>query len=304
MANAEVTWRDKGGAVEVEAGAGAEWDPIVDAATTQHLAGIECLAGIPGAVGATPIQNVGAYGQEVRETVRRVDALDLETGRVASFSNADCRFGYRESRFKREDAGRYVVLTVLYELERGGSPALRYAELVRYFDVRGIGVPTLSDVRRAVLEIRRGKSMVVDPADPNSRSAGSFFVNPTLDRIGLSALEDIAEKAGAGPVPRFTVDEERVKVPAAWLIERAGFAKGYARGRAAISSRHALALVNRGGATAVEIASLAREIRDGVRDRFGVLLQPEPVLVGLTLDDVPAGGAPDTSPVFDADRRV
>jgi UDP-N-acetylmuramate dehydrogenase len=273
--------RPAGELVEVEAGAGEDWDRLVALTVESGWAGFECLSGIPGLVGATPIQNVGAYGQEVRETIARVEALDLHTRGRVEFTSAECEFGYRESRFKVRERGRYVVLGVTYQLAPGGAPALRYAELRRYFAARGVEDPTLAEVRRAVLEIRRGKSMVLDAGDPDARSAGSFFVNPVLTAEEFAALE-AREAPGLRPgerVPGFAAGGGRVKLPAAWLIERAGFEKGYARGNAGISTKHALAIVNRGGATAAEIASLAREIRKRVRERFGVTLTPEPVFV-------------------------
>jgi UDP-N-acetylmuramate dehydrogenase len=274
-------WRDR---VEVTIGAGVEWDSFVASAVERGLAGVECLSGIPGAVGATPIQNVGAYGQDVRETIVAVEALDLRSGTIVTLSNEDCGFGYRDSRFKRDEPGRFIVTGVTFALERGGSPSLRYAELVRQFAERGVTDPTVAEVRNVVIEIRRRKSMVLDAADPNSRSAGSFFVNPVVTTDEFAVVESVAAELGLGSVPRFPAGEGSVKVPAAWLIESDGFSKGYTRGRAAISSRHALALVNRGGASADEVVSLAREIRDRVRERFHVSLRPEPVFIGHSID--------------------
>lgn len=259
---------------EVEAGAGESWDGLVAATVARELAGFECLSGIPGLVGATPIQNVGAYGQEVRQTVARVRAYDLTRYELHEFTNEECRFGYRESRFKLEDRGRYVVLSVVYRLAPGGDPAIRYPELERH--LAGRERPSLADVRDAVLAIRRRKSMVLDPDDPDTRSAGSFFMNPIVP-------VEIADAIDLPDAPRYPAPDG-VKLSAAWLIERAGFARGYRRGNAGISSKHTLAIVNRGGATAVEIAALAREIRDGVHERFGVALVPEPVFVGIELE--------------------
>ena len=260
---------------EVEAGAGEPWDGLVASSVARDLAGFECLSGIPGLVGATPIQNVGAYGQEVRETIVRVRAVEVETGRAREFDNAACRFGYRESRFKLEDRGRFVVTSVTYRLERGRAPAVRYPELARYLAERGRAEPSLADVREAVLAIRRRKSMVLDPTDPDSRSAGSFFVNPVV-------APEVADAIETDGMPRYAAPGG-VKLSAAWLIERAGFAKGYRRGNAGLSSKHTLAIVNLGGATAVEIRDLAREIGDRVCERFGVALTPEPVFVGIEL---------------------
>ena len=246
--------------------AGEEWDPLVATCVAEGLQGFECLSGIPGSVGATPIQNVGAYGQEVSETVESVRVLDRETGRVEDMTPAECGFVYRGSVFKYDD--RRVVLSVSFRLtESPLSGPLRYAELARKLDVPVGGSAPLSDVREAVLALRRGKGMVVDPADPDSVSAGSFFTNPIL---------------GAPPegAPFWPEPDGRFKVSAAWLIEQAGFHKGYGNGRAGISTKHTLALVNRGGATTAELMALAHEIAGGVQDRFGVALHPEPVLVG------------------------
>jgi UDP-N-acetylmuramate dehydrogenase len=246
--------------------AGEEWDPLVAMCVAEGLQGFECLSGIPGSVGATPIQNVGAYGQEVAETVESVRVFDRETGRVEDMTPAECGFVYRGSVFKYHD--RRIVLAVTFRLnESSVSGPLRYAELARALDVPIGGSAPLADVRQAVLALRRGKGMVIDPADPDSVSAGSFFTNPILDRA--------PEGAPAWPEP-----DGRVKTSAAWLIEQAGFHKGYGNGRVGISSKHTLALVNRGGATTAELLSLAREIATGVEDRFGIALHPEPVLVG------------------------
>jgi UDP-N-acetylmuramate dehydrogenase len=269
----------------VTAAAGEDWDTVVTCCVTGGLAGVECLAGIPGRVGATPIQNVGAYGQEVAETVTSVRALDRSTGAVVMLDNAACGFGYRTSMFKRAP-GRFVVLEVTFKLdpERLSRP-VRYAELASSLGVAtGRRVP-LGDVRDAVLDLRRGKAMVLDPADPDTRSAGSFFTNPVLGPDQFAALADVVRGrlgADAG-FPRFAAPDGYVKVPAAWLIERAGFGKGYAAWGARISSRHTLALTNPGGATTAGLIALAREIRDSVRDTFGVTLVPEPVLVGVEL---------------------
>jgi UDP-N-acetylmuramate dehydrogenase len=246
--------------------AGEEWDPLVAMCVAEGLQGFECLSGIPGSVGATPIQNVGAYGQEVSETVESVRVFDRETGRVEDMTPAECGFVYRGSVFKYHD--RRVVLSVTFRLnEAPVSGPLRYAELARALDVPVGGSARLAEVREAVLALRRGKGMVIDPADPDSVSAGSFFTNPVLD----------APPDGA----RFWPEPDgRAKVSAAWLIEQAGFHRGYGNGRAGISTKHTLALVNRGGATTAELMALAREIAAGVRERFGVALHPEPVLVG------------------------
>jgi UDP-N-acetylmuramate dehydrogenase len=246
--------------------AGEEWDPLVALCVAEGLQGFECLSGIPGSVGATPIQNVGAYGQEVAETVESVRVYDRSTARVEDMSPAECGFVYRGSVFKYHD--RRIVLSVTFRLnESPRSGPLRYAELARTLGVPIGGSAPLTEVRAAVLALRRGKGMVIDPADPDSVSAGSFFTNPIL--------ETVPDGAPAWPEP-----DGRIKTSAAWLIEQAGFHRGYGNGRVGISSKHTLALVNRGGATTSELMSLAHEIAAGVHDRFGIALHPEPVLVG------------------------
>jgi UDP-N-acetylmuramate dehydrogenase len=275
------------GAIEVTAGAGEPWDPLVERAVAEGWAGVECLSGIPGLVGATPIQNVGAYGQDVSETITRVRVLDLRTGEVDDLTREECRFGYRDSRFKREDRGRFVILAVTYRLRPGGPPSIRYADLERHLAAQGIRAPTLADTRRAVIDVRRRKSMVIDPDDPNRRSVGSFFMNPVVPAEQARQIEAAAGAdgtlAGGGKMPAFPAADGRTKISAAWLIERAGLRRGYRRGNAGISSNHTLAIENCGGATAREVVDLAREIRERVRDRFGVTLVPEPVFVGLEL---------------------
>jgi UDP-N-acetylmuramate dehydrogenase len=262
--------------VQLEVAAGEDWDALVARTVAEGLTGLECLAGIPGLVGATPVQNVGAYGQDVSQTVVRVRALDRRSDAVVTVT--DCGFGYRWSRFKA-DPGRWVVLAVTYRLTPGtGSRPIRYAELARALAVDVGDRAPLPDVREAVLRLRRGKGMVLDAGDPDSRSAGSFFTNPLLDADQRAALREL----GADP-PTFAEPDGRVKVPAAWLIERAGFTKGAFEGPVGISSKHTLALVNRGGARTEDLVRVARAIRDGVRDRFGVELVPEPVLVGVSL---------------------
>ncbi|WP_437295683.1 UDP-N-acetylmuramate dehydrogenase [Sorangium sp. So ce426] len=282
----------------VRAGAGEAWDDLVARSVAEGWAGVECLSGIPGDVGATPIQNVGAYGQEVAETIVEVRAIDRATGAAAVLSGADCGFGYRDSRFKRAWRGRYVITAVTFALRPGGAAAVRYPELQRALAApAGGAAPPLGEVRSAVIALRRGKSMVLDPADENGRSAGSFFMNPTLAPGAAAAVVARIEAAGVlapgEAIPRYPAEGGRVKLSAAWLIERAGFAKGTRHGAAGISTRHTLALVNRGGATAEELLDLARRVRRGVLDRFGVALSAEPDLVGFApgeIDDL-AGGA-------------
>jgi UDP-N-acetylmuramate dehydrogenase len=259
--------------------AGESWDELVAGCVERGLQGFECLGGIPGTVGATPIQNVGAYGQEVAETIESVRVLDRATGRVEEMPAAACGFRYRSSVFKYRD--RRVVLAVTFVLRRHGrSGPLRYAELARALGVPVGGTAPLDEVREAVLALRRAKGMVIDPADPDSVSVGSFFTNPILPAADFEALEE-----QAGPdlrPPAWPEADGRVKTSAAWLIERAGFRRGHGDGRVGISAKHTLALVNRGGATTAELMALAREIAAGVHDRFGVRLAPEPVLVGHT----------------------
>jgi len=262
--------------VLLEVAAGEDWDALVGMSVEQQLAGLECLAGIPGLVGATPVQNVGAYGQDVSQTVMSVRAYDRSTDEVVTVR--DCGFGYRWSRFKA-DAPRWVVLSVTYRL--GGGPLsrpVRYAELARTLGVDVGACAPLVEVRDAVLALRRGKGMVLDPADSDTRSAGSFFTNPLLDPTELEALRS----KGFDP-PTYPDSGGRVKVPAAWLIERSGFGKGHFDGPAGISTKHTLALVNRGGATTADLLTVARAVRDGVQATFGVVLVPEPVLVGVSL---------------------
>jgi UDP-N-acetylmuramate dehydrogenase len=274
--------------VEVTAEAGEPWDALVASAVEQGWAGLECLSGIPGLVGATPIQNVGAYGQEVSETVSMVEALDLASGRVERMANAECAFAYRDSRFKGVDKGRFIVLRVTYALRPGGPPTVRYTELARRLEEQGLARPSLGDVRATVVALRRRKSMVLDPDDPNARSVGSFFMNPIVPAAVADDLEAALRGEGAlgedERPPRFPAGDGRVKLSAAWLIERSGLTKGYQRGNVGLSSRHTLAIVNRGGAAASEVVALAREVRDRVRQRFGVTLVPEPVFVNHSLD--------------------
>jgi UDP-N-acetylmuramate dehydrogenase len=272
-----------GDTVLVTAGSGEVWDELVGETVARGLAGLECLAGIPGLVGATPIQNVGAYGQEVGDVVEKVRVLDLETLEQREVAAGDCGFGYRSSVF-RERPGHSLVLDVTYRLRPGGAATVVYDELRRAMAVHGAS-PTAADVRDVVLDLRRSKSMVLDPNDPNRRSAGSFFVNPVVDRVGLADINRGAREAGVltgdQQVLRFDIGTGRFKVPAGWLIEKAGFHKGLRRGPVGISSTHALALVHHGGGTAAELVDLAREIRDGVRTTFGITLRPEPVFLGF-----------------------
>lgn len=269
--------------VTLRAAAGEEWDPFVAFCVDHGYAGVECLSGIPGSIGATPIQNVGAYGQDVSETIVRVEAWDRKQGKTVTLTRDECRFGYRQSRFKNEEPERFVILSVDYALTRGGKPAIRYPDLEKYLAERNIASPTLRDVREATLEVRRRKGMVIDPADPDTRSCGSFFMNPILDEDAHHAFIERA-RGLVGPherIPSFPASDGKLKLSSAWLIEHAGFRKGFTLGRAGISTKHTLAVVNRGGANAEEILALVRMIQRKVREIFGVEIHPEPNLVGF-----------------------
>jgi len=273
--------RTDGDRVEVTAAAGEPWDDFVGMTVSEGWAGLECLSGIPGLVGATPIQNVGAYGQDVSETVSALRALDRRTGDVVTLSPADCGWAYRDSVLKSGMPDRYIVLAVQYRLRPGGAPTLRYADVVKDLEGKGVRAPTLHDVRRSVLEIRRSKSMVLDDRDPNRRSCGSFFVNPI---VAVEDLRAIDARAGRDvSMPRWPEPDGRVKLSAAWLIEHAGFARGETDGPVGLSSRHALAIVCHDGARARDVVRFARRLRARVEERFGVRLTPEPILWGLSL---------------------
>jgi len=262
------------GKVEITAQAGEDWDEFVRYAVENDLAGIECLSGIPGLVGGTPVQNVGAYGQEVSETITNVRCFDRTTKTIVELSNVDCGFSYRKSIFNSTERDRYIVLAVTYLLAAGGKPKIVYKDLKEYFGDRDA---SLKETRGAVLAIRRAKSMVIDESDPNSRSAGSFFKNPIVD---ISKLDEI-KASGFETVPRFPAGDGLVKLPAAWLIERSGFNKGFRLGNAGISENHSLALINFGGATAAEIVDLKNAIQAGVFEKFGIQIFPEPIFVGF-----------------------
>jgi UDP-N-acetylmuramate dehydrogenase len=275
---------DQSGRRIYQVGAGEDWDQFVERTVKDRCAGVECLAGIPGTVGGTPVQNVGAYGQEVASAIQRVRAFDLEAHAFVEFTAAECGFAYRRSRFNSADRGRYIVTRVDYLLTLNGEPTVRYADLQRVFAERAAaqGKPTVAELAAAVRQVRQAKGMLIVEGDPDCRSAGSFFKNPV---VGEDEVRRIAAASAIEP-PRFpagTGEENagRVKVPAAWLIEQSGFQKGYALGAAAVSSRHTLALTNRGGATAKEILALAREITAAVEGRFGIRLEMEPVMVGF-----------------------
>jgi UDP-N-acetylmuramate dehydrogenase len=298
-----LTFVDAGdGAVDITVAAGADWDDVVAAAVAEGLAGLEPLSGIPGRAGATPIQNVGAYGREVAEIITAVRVYDRQEDQIRIIPNESCRFSYRTSLFKSgrpealvslpsgtrsQAAGqpRYVVLDVTFRLARQPlSAPVRYAELASELGVEMGEQAAVSEVRAAVIKIRSRKGMVLNPGDPDTRSAGSFFTNPVITAEEFAGVERAATARGVGPVPHFPAGEGRVKVPAAWLIERSGFGKGYgAPGRARVSSKHTLALVNAGEATTADLLALAREIVSGVQAAYGVTLTPEPILIGVTL---------------------
>ena len=273
--------RREGDRVLLDAAAGEDWDPFVAACVVDRLVGVEALSGIPGLVGASPVQNIGAYGQEVAQTVTQVRAYDRRRAAVVVLSAQECRFSYRHSAFKA-DPRRWVVLAVQFALGEGElSAPVRYAELARTLGVEVGERAPLSAVRDTVLALRRRKGMVLDAADPDTRSAGSFFTNPLLDAAQLAAFR--ARLADGVQPPTWPEPDGRTKVSAAWLIEQAGFGKGHGDGPVGLSSKHTLALVNRGGGTAADLRRVAREVRDGVRAAFGVELVPEPVVVGEPL---------------------
>jgi UDP-N-acetylmuramate dehydrogenase len=264
--------------------AGEDWNRFVQRAAVDNCAGIECLAGVPGTVGGTPVQNVGAYGQEVAPVIECVRVFDLKERVFREFSAAECEFAYRRSRFNTTDRGHYIVTRVDYRLTLGGAPTLRYAELQRAIEAGAQDrQPSLSEVAAMVRRIRQAKGMLLVEGDPDCRSAGSFFKNPVVSEVLAARVAEVSAKEP----PRFPAGPGQVKLPAAWLIEQAGFQKGYRLGAAGISSRHTLALINlgeavgRGGASAAEILALAEKINSAVDARFGIKLEMEPVLVGF-----------------------
>ena len=264
--------QESGGTVLVTADAGVRWDDLVAESVQRGWSGLAAMSGIPGLVGATPVQNVGAYGSEVAELITGLTVYDRQTGAVERWEAGRCGFGFRTSAFKHTD--RYVILDVTFALRPGTeAPPVRYLELARRLGVEPGGVAASKDVRRVVLELRRSKGMVLDEADHDTWSVGSFFVNPF---VPADAVPD--------GCPHWEVDGQ-VKLSAAWLIEQAGFGKGFTAGdpRVSVSTKHTLALTNRGGATTEALLDLARVIRDGVQRRFGVRLRPEAHLVGVEL---------------------
>jgi UDP-N-acetylmuramate dehydrogenase len=262
-----------------EVGAGEEWDKLVAHAVARNCAGVECLSGIPGSVGGTPVQNVGAYGQEVAETIESVLALDLKDGQLRELCGEACRFNYRTSIFNTTERGRHIILRVNYALTPGGEPRIEYADLKKHF-AGGGQTPTLADTREAVRQIRASKAMLITPGDEDCRSAGSFFKNPVLSSEQYEELSTRAAAKGL-QVPSYPALAAQRKVSAAWLVECSGFSKGYSSGRVGISRKHALAIVNRGEATAADILALKEHIQERVEEIWGIRLEPEPVFVGF-----------------------
>lgn len=271
--------------VTLEVAAGESWDQLVAFTVENNLGGMECLSGIPGLVGATPIQNVGAYGQDVSQTIVEVTAFDRTQRRLVTFSNAECEFEYRQSRFKGREPDRYVILGVTYRLLPDSKPFTLYPDIQKYLAQAGTSDPSLREVRDAVIAVRRAKAMVIDSAEPDSRSAGSFFTNPIISEKENQTFLQRAQASGAlkegERVPTYPAGSGRVKLSAAWLIERGGFRKGFTYGNVGISNKHTLAIVNRGGGTAREVRELVKMIQQKVFDTFGILIVPEPNFIGF-----------------------
>ena len=272
------TFAETGGTVYITAQAGEDWDEFVAFCIGRNLQGIECLSGIPGFVGGTPVQNVGAYGQEVSETITTVRVFDRKTREILELTNADCGFEYRKSIFNTKEKNRFIVLAVTYALKTNGEPKIVYKDLQDFF---GGKTPTLAETREAVCRIRAEKAMLVRQGGADSNSAGSFFKNPVVSRKDFEKIVEIAKKTGIENVPSYQVNKENVKIPAAWLIEKAGFQKGYTKGRAGLSSKHTLALTNCGNASASEILELKKEIQAKVKNIFNIELAVEPVIIGF-----------------------
>ncbi len=270
---------DDEGKILFDAGAGEPWDKFVSHAVMARCAGVECLSGIPGSIGGTPVQNVGAYGQEVADTIASVQVLDLKDNQVRELCPEACAFTYRASIFNTTERARFIVLRVTYALTPGGSPRIAYADLQRHFEGRET-TPDLAETREAVRHIRARKGMLIVPGDPDSQSAGSFFKNPVLTEEQHQSLQQRAAARGL-TVPGYPALETRKKVSSAWLVERSGFAKGFGSGRVGFSTRHTLAIVNRGGATAKEVLALQEQIQQRVEEIWNVRLEPEPVMVGF-----------------------
>jgi UDP-N-acetylmuramate dehydrogenase len=262
-----------------DVGAGELWDRFVSHAVAAQCAGVECLSGIPGSVGGTPVQNVGAYGQEVSETIESVEVFDMKDGQVRELCPEACGFTYRSSIFNTTERGRFIILRVTYALTPGGDPRISYADLKRHFEGRET-LPNLAETREAVRHIRALKGMLIVPGDPDCQSAGSFFKNPV---ISPEQHEDLRQRAAVKGLilPSYPALEKSKKISAAWLVEHSGFARGYGFGHVGISSKHALAIVNRGGATAAEVLALKEQIEQRVEEIWGVRLEPEPVMIGF-----------------------
>jgi UDP-N-acetylmuramate dehydrogenase len=262
-----------------EVGAGEGWDKFVVRAVVRQCSGIECLSGIPGSVGGTPVQNVGAYGQEVSETIDSVLVFNLEDSQVHELSNKQCEFGYRTSIFNTSASKRYIVLRVTYSLTPGGPPKLQYTDLKKYFSGWS-NTPTLAETREAVRQIRASKGMLIVPGNDDCRSAGSFFKNPVLTEERYRELSALAVDKGLR-IPSYPALDAQHKISAAWLVEHSGFRRGYGDGRVGISGKHALAIINRGGATATDVVALKSEIQRRVHEIWGIDLHPEPVFIGF-----------------------
>jgi len=271
--------RNENGKAIFDVGAGEEWDKFAARAVARNCAGVECLSGIPGSVGGTPVQNVGAYGQEAAETIESVLTLDLRDDQIRELCGEACGFSYRTSIFNTSERGCYIILRVTYGLTPGGQPRIDYADLKRHFSGRQ-QIPTLADTREAVRRIRASKAMLITPGDADARSVGSFFKNPVLSS---EQHEDLSRRAAARglQIPSYPALDAQHKISAAWLVEHSGFSKGYDSGHVAISSKHALAIVNRGGATAADVVALKEHIQHRVQEIWSICLQPEPVFVGF-----------------------
>lgn len=275
-----ITEEQKDDKVFITSAAGEDWNSFVGWCVERNYAGIECLSGIPGFVGGTPVQNVGAYGQEVSETILNVRVFDRTQNKIILLTNEQCGFSYRRSIFNSTEKEHYIVLSVTFALIPNGAPALRYKDVQQFFSDND--TPSLNEVREAVIEIRSRKSMVIDEPDPNSRSVGSFFKNPIVSKEEFSAIEEKAKEFGVNEtVPRFPASDGQVKISAAWLIEHTGFHKGYKRGQVGLSTNHTLAIINRGSATAKDVIDLMKEIQEKVEEKFAICLKPEPVFVGF-----------------------
>jgi UDP-N-acetylmuramate dehydrogenase len=279
IAGIEQRSSDLDGRTIFDVGAGEPWDRFVSQAVSAHCGGVECLSGIPGSVGGTPVQNVGAYGQEVSDTIESVQVFDLTHNEVRELCNEACGFSYRSSIFNTTERGRFIILGVSYALTPGGAPYLEYNDVKRHFEGRE-SAPNLAETREAVRHIRARKGMLIVEGDPDCRSAGSFFKNPVLTEAQHQDLQRQAE-AKKLAIPSYPALEKNHKVSAAWLVEHSGFTRGYTLGCVAISSKHALAIVNRGGATATEVIALKDQIQQRVEEIWGVRLEPEPVFVNI-----------------------